>query len=52
MTQLIDHEMVSLSAARPTHMAMNVLGGPFETGFRSDGTKHSTIANNGRTVFL
>ena len=43
----------SLSSVRPTHIDRNVRGVPFATtrtspGFRSDGVKHSTIANNGR----
>ena len=43
----------SLSSVRPTHIDRNVRGVPFATtrtppGFRSDGIKHSTIANNGR----
>ena len=43
----------SLSSVRPTHIDRNVRGGPFATtrtppGVRSDGVKHSTIANNGR----
>ena len=43
----------SLSSVRPTDIDRNVRGAPFGTtrtppGFRSDGIKHSTIANNGR----
>ena len=43
----------SLSSMRPTHIDRNVRGVPFATtrtppSFRSDGIKHSTIANNGR----
>ena len=43
----------SLSSVRPTHIDRNVRGVPFSTtrtppSFRSDGIKHSTMANNGR----
>ena len=43
----------SLSSVRPTHIDQNVRSVPSATtrtppGFRSDGLKHSTIANNGR----